>query len=327
MEAFFYRFANDFVMISIYLVLALSLNLINGYAGLFSLGHAGFWAVGAYVGSAFVVYVHEAYAVIPAWALFGGSLATGMLGAALAGLIIGLPCLRLKGDYLAIATLGFSIVVVNIIENINAVGGARSFPFGAHEKPDGAIFQLTARAQHNVVNMAFAFVAVVICAAVIRNLVRSSHGRAIQSIREDELAGEMCGINMVAYKLFVFVLGAAFAGMAGVLYATYQYRITAHAFDFMEGVRILLMVVLGGMGSMTGTFVAVIVLYELPELLRLSSLELFGYPVADYWKILYALLLIILMLARPQGLLGRMELSDLAAAFRARLGRAGRRGK
>lgn len=306
-------------MICIYLVLALSLNLINGYAGLFSLGHAGFWAVGAYTGSAFVIYMNAAgYAAHPVL-LFALAVFIAVIAAALAGLAVGLPCLRLRGDYLAIATLGFSLIVVNVLDNLGAVGGARGMPFETFDWPMHVIYQLKlSRAGHYILHMFLAGAAVVLCALVIRNVIRSSHGRAILSIREDELAGEMCGINIVKYKLFVFVLGAAFAGLAGILYATFIYRIEPRAFDFMEGVKILLMVVLGGMGSLSGTFIAVVVLYEVPVLLRLSTWRLLGYPVADYWAIIYALLLVGLMLLRPQGLLGNRELSEILPLGRLR---------
>ncbi len=311
MEAVFFRCSNDIVMICIYLVLALSLNLINGYAGLFSLGHAGFWAVGAYAGSAFVIYAHAAYGAVPGAVLFVAGAVAAMAAAGVAGLLLGLPCLRLRGDYLAIATLGFSLIIINVLNNLDVVGGARGFPFGSLSWPDDAVYQISARVGHNVIHMILGVVSVAAVTVVIRNLSHSSHGRAIVSLREDELASGMCGINVVKYKLFVFVLGAAFAGLAGLLYATYNYRIEPKAFDFMEGVRILLMVVLGGMGSLSGTFIAVVVLYEVPELLRLSHWEPLGHPVADWWAIIYALLLIGLMLVRPQGLLGNRELSDV----------------
>jgi len=310
-DAFFYRFANDFVLISIYLVLALSLNLINGYAGLFSLGHAGFWAIGAYSGSAFIVYCHMAMPGVPGTVLFLGGAIVGAAAAAIAGLIVGLPCLRLEGDYLAIATLGFSLIVINLIDNLDVLGGAVSFPFGSLSWPPGMIYDLSARVAHNVAHMGLGAAAVIVTAVVIRNIRHSSHGRAIVSMREDDMASQLCGINTVKYKLFVFVLGAAFAGVAGVLFATYTARITPEAFGFMEGVKILLMVVLGGMGSLSGTFIAVVILYEVPEILRLSmgGYQLLGYPIADWWAILYALMLVLLMILRPQGLLGNREIA------------------
>ena len=326
MEEFFLRFSKDVVLICIYLVLALSLNLINGYAGLFSLGHAGFWAVGAYCGSAFIVYAHNAApGFSPAW-LFVVGVLVGIAGAALAGLLVGLPCLRLQGDYLAIATLGFSLIVVNVLNNLNFVGGSRSFPFGMLSWPGGPIYDLGARVGHEVVHIIFGVASVAICTVVIRNVRHSSHGLAIVSLREDEVASALCGVNIVKYKLFVFVLGAAFAGLAGVLYATYNARISPEAFNFMEGVKILLMVVLGGLGTISGTFVAVVVLYEVPELLRLSQVTILGAPIADYWAIVYALLLVVLMIMRPQGLLGNMEITDLLGR-RARLTGAGGKGR
>jgi branched-chain amino acid transport system permease protein len=323
-EAFFFRFSNDFVFICIYLVLALSLNLINGYAGLFSLGHAGFWAVGAYCGSAAIVYGYQAAPGAPGFLLFAAGLVAAVAGAALAGLLIGLPCLRLEGDYLAIATLGFSLIVVNVLNNLDVVGGSRSFPFGELSWPQGAIYDLRERVAHNVVHIVLAAAAVVLCTVVIRNLRRSSHGRAILSLGQDEVASRLSGINVVKYKLFVFVVGAAFAGVAGLLYATYSARITPDAFNFMEGVKILLMVVLGGMGSLSGTFISVVVLYEVPELLRLSRVTILGAPIADWWVIVYALLLVALMILRPQGLLGNREITDIVRRAFARRGREGR---
>jgi branched-chain amino acid transport system permease protein len=293
------------------------LNLINGYAGLFSLGHAGFWAIGAYSGSAFIVYSHMAAPGVPGAVLFALGVVVGAAAAAITGLIVGLPCLRLEGDYLAIATLGFSLIVINVIDNLDFLGGAVSFPFGSLSWPPGMIYDLGARVAHNVVHVAMGAAAVIATAVVIRNIRHSSHGRAIVSMREDDMASQLCGINTVKYKLFVFVLGAAFAGVAGVLFATYTARITPEAFGFMEGVKILLMVVLGGMGSLSGTFIAVVILYEVPEILRLSmgGFAFLGYPIADWWAIIYALMLVLLMILRPQGLLGNREIA-LPRVFR-----------
>lgn len=310
-EAFFVRFSNDLVMMCVYLVLALSLNLINGYAGLFSLGHAGFWAVGAYAGSAFIVYTHQAAPAASGILLFAGGAAVATAVAALLGLAVGLPCIRLRGDYLAIATLGFSLIVVNVLNNLDFVGGSRSFPFEPLSWPEGCLYDLRSRAAHAWTHIILGTTAVAFCTFVIARLRHSRHGRAIVSLREDEIASELCGVNVVKYKLFVFMLGAAFAGLAGILYATYSARITPESFGFMEGVKILLMVVLGGMGSLSGTFLAVIVLYEAPELMRLSRLTVAGEPIADWWVIIYSLLLVALMTLRPQGLLGSREFRDL----------------
>lgn len=314
MEGVFLRFSNDIVMICTYLVLALSLNLINGYAGLFSIGHAGFWAVGAYCGSAFIVYMHMAFPAVGPTLLFAGGIAAGMAGAAIAGLVIGLPCLRLEGDYLAIATLGFSLIIVNVLNHLKVVGGAVSFPVRREHWPDGPIYQLDMRVMHSVVHVVLGIAAVVLTTLIIRNLRHSSHGRAMISMREDDMASQLCGINTVKYKLFVFVIGAAFAGLAGVLYATYSARITPSAFDFNEGIKILLMVVLGGMGSLSGTFTAVIILYELPEILRLSA----GQWVSAWWAVIYALMLVLMMIFRPQGLLGNKEFIDIWRHWRAK---------
>ena len=321
----FYRVSDDFVMISIYCVLALSWNLINGYAGLFSLGHAGFWAVGAYAGAATAIYLPLAFPELSGELLFAAGLIYSALAAGLAGLSLGLPCLRLRGDYLAIATLGFSIIITNVIKNIRALGGAVSFPMGDLKWPEGPIYDLSMRTEHYVFHLIFGLILLSVTILIMRNLKNSSHGRAILSIKDDELASELSGINTVKYKLTVFIIGASLAGMAGFQYATFRTKISPDTFNWTEGVRILLMVVLGGMGSISGTIIAVIILYELPEILRLSNITIFGTSVSQYWALIYALLLVLLMILRPQGMLGSREI-NLGGIYRffARGKRAGR---
>lgn len=265
------------------IILAVSLNLINGFTGQLSLGHAGFMAVGAYVAVVMTQRLDLPFMV----ALFAASGA-----AALAGLLIGMPTLRLKGDYLAIATLGFGEIIRVILQNIEYVGG-----------PSGilGIDKLT--------TWPWLFAATLLTIVVVVNLVNSSYGRAIISVREDEVAAELMGINTTRYKVLAFVIGAMFAGLAGALYAHYFYIIKPETFNFMKSFDILVMVVLGGLGSTTGAVVAAIFITTLTAVLQ-------AFPAVR--MILYSLILIVVMIYRPQGLMGNKE---LGRATLARLGR------
>ena len=283
-------------LVGINVMLAVSLNLIMGFTGQFSLGHAGFMAVGAYTAAAtskwLVAQMPAAVqqpAVQPfiflAMTLLGGTVA------AIAGLIVGLPTLRLRGDYLAIATLGFGEIIRVMFVNLEVVGGARGLtdipalgevPFASH----------------------FLWVALWAAATVwvIYRLVRCTRGIAFQCIREDELAAACVGINTTYYKVLAFVIGAFFAGVAGALFAhdPSQRYINPDTFKFMKSIEAVVMVIVGGMGSLTGSVFAAGVLTALPELLR---------SIGEYRMVLYALLLIVMMLVRPQGLLGSWELT------------------
>jgi len=272
-------------------ILAMSLNLINGFTGQFSIGHAGFMAAGGYLSAALTIYhgdkiikllsfMPESISKNIAFFIF---LIAGGLFSALLGIIIGIPTLRLKGDYLAIATLGFGVIIRVIIYNMDVVGGARGFP---------GIPQLT----NSVWVMFWAF----ICFIVLYRMINSSHGRAIISIREDETASEAMGVNTTYYKVLAFSIGAFFAGVAGGLFGHYLMLLHPASFTFMRSVEILLMIVLGGLGSLTGSIIGAFVLTVLPEALRgFSSLRL----------IIYSLTLIVLMLIRPTGLMGNKEIS------------------
>ncbi|HYQ89503.1 MAG TPA: branched-chain amino acid ABC transporter permease [Candidatus Binatia bacterium] len=277
------------VLCAINVILALSLNLVNGITGQFSIGHAGFMAVGAYASAAYTVYASPilfgpGYAS-SAWLTAGAfllAILVGGLASAVAGFLVGLPSMRLRGDYLAIVTLGFGEIIRVAILNIDAVGGARGF---------AGVPQRT--------NLAWVLGAAWITFVVIRNLMKSFHGRALLAIHEDEIAAEALGIPTTRYKVTAFVIGAFFAGVAGALFAHYLYLHT-NSFTFMKSIEIVIMIVLGGMGSLTGSILGAILLTALPEVLRFaSSLRL----------IIYSLLLIVLMIARPQGILGRRELS------------------
>jgi len=269
----------------IFIILAVSLNLINGACGQFSLGHAGFWAVGAYCGASYSVFFPLA---VPDFVNLFISCMVGMITAAIAGLVIGVPCLRLKGDYLAIATLGFGEIIRIIIVNLDVVGGPRGFTNIPHWS-----------------NLFWVYLWVAITIVVTARLLKSSHGRAIISIREDEIAAESMGINTFKYKTYAFVIGAGFAGVAGVLFAHVQQFLHPNSFTFMWSVIILLMIIFGGLGSISGAVVGAVVLTILPELLRFL-----GEGVSEWRMVIYSVLLIVLMLLRPSGLFGKRELID-----------------
>lgn len=271
--------------VGIFITLTLSLNLINGYCGQFSLGHAGFWGVGAYASAVYGVFF--ALPIDPTLNMII-AVTVGFSAAALCGLIVGIPCLRLKGDYLAIATIGFSEILRIIIMNTESVGGPRGFT---------AIPKWT--------NAYWVWGMVILTTIFMLNLKRSNFGRAIISIREDEIAAETMGINLFRYKLFAFIIGAGIAGIAGALVAFDQQFLHPNNFSFMWSVSILVMVILGGQGSVTGSIVGAIILTILPEILKMIGSDI------STWRVsIYAALMIILMLTRPQGIFGPYELFE-----------------
>ena len=279
--------------IGINIILATSLNLVNGYTGQFSLGHAGFMAAGAY-GSAWLSlafgYVLGTSAA-GTTTMFVLALTTGGLIAALAGLAVGIPSLRLRGDYLAIVTLGFNEIIKGVIQNAEPLGAQRG---------------LGGMGQHT--NFFWTFALAALTVYVVLNLVHSTYGSGFLAVRDDEIAAEAMGINTTKYKVLAFVIGAFFAGVAGGLYAHFKQFIHPEGFNFLRSVDIVVMVILGGMGSTAGVILAAILLTILPEGLRAlahqpwlpDSLR----PIAENRMILYSLLLIILMITRPQGLFG-----------------------
>jgi branched-chain amino acid transport system permease protein len=260
--------------IGINIILAVSLNLINGYTGQFSLGHAGFMAVGAYTAAVITNQFGELNAFTSGIVFLGALLAGGLL-AALAGLLVGLPTLRLRGDYLAIVTLGFGEIIRVIFQNMQPVGGARGLSV-----------------MHGYTNFFWAFGFAAVTVYVVTALVHSTYGRGFIAVRDDEVAASAIGISTTKYKVTAFVVGAFFAGIAGGLYAHSKQFITPGGFGFMQSIAIVVMVILGGMGNTIGVIIAAILLTLLPEFLR---------PVAEYRMIIYSLLLIVLMLTRPQG--------------------------
>ncbi len=264
------------VDIGIAIILAVSLNLINGHTGQFSLGHAGFMSVGAYVSAMITLALQKSMgaAALP-WA-FVPALAAGGLVAALAGLLVGVPSLRLKGDYLAIVTLGFGEIIRVIFQNVEAAGGASGL---------SGIPRLT--------GLTWTFTLAAVTVYVVGCLVNSTYGRGFLAVHDDEIAASSMGLNPTRYKVNAFVIGAFFAGIAGGLYAHHKTTITPQVFDFMKSFEVVVMVILGGMGRTAGVILAAILLTLAPEFLR---------SVAEYRMIIYALLIIFLMIARPQGL-------------------------
>ena len=267
--------------IGIAIILAVSLNLVNGLTGQFSIGHAGFMAVGGYVSA---VMLMRGPQEDPYRLFFILSLLTGASAAALAGWIVGKPSLRLRGDYLAIVTLGFGEIIRVIIENTPFFGGA----IGLSPIPHRADF-------------AWIWAVVIITILIARRLRDSTHGRAFLSVREDEVAAEAMGIDTTGYKVRAFVISAFFAGVAGALSGAFEGNLAPQSFTFVRSFEIVAMVVLGGMGSITGATIAATVLTILPEYLR---------ALANLRMVIYSVALIVLMLVRPRGLLGTTELWD-----------------
>ena len=262
---------NMVVPISCYIVLAVSLNLVVGLLGELSLGHAGFMSVGLFTGCLVSIALEGIFPMalrLPLSMLIGG------IAAALIGFVVGLPALRLKGDYLAIVTLGCGEIIKNVITNLKVTGGAlglntnRIFSYPEDLLP-------------------YAIVLVFVTVIVMMNLKKSRHGRAITAIRDNRIAAEATGINVTYYKLLVFMLAAFFAGMAGVIYGHSFSNIKATTFDYNMSIEILVIVVLGGMGSVRGSIIAAILFRALPEALREFS---------DYRMLVYSVLLIVMML-------------------------------
>jgi branched-chain amino acid transport system permease protein len=264
--------------VGINIILAVSLNLINGHTGQFSLGHAGFMAVGGYTAAAITINVGPKLPESLGTPLFVVALLAGGLLAAITGLAVGIPTLRLRGDYLAIVTLGFGEIIRVILENMDCVGAASG---------------LSGIPEETTLFWAFGFAAVTVY--VVACLVNSTYGRGFIAVHDDEVAASASGVNPTRYKVTAFVIGAFFAGIAGGLFAHHKLFLSPTNFDFMKSIDIVVMVILGGMGRTGGVILAAILLTLLPEFLR---------PFAQYRMIIYSLLIIGLMIARPQGLFG-----------------------
>ena len=258
------------VPICVYIMLAVSLSLVVGFLGELSLGHAGFMSVGAYSGALFLINTQDS---LPAIVSLIGALLIGGCCAAIAGVIIGVPVLRLKGDYLAIVTLGFGEIIKSVINAMEITGGAKGL---------SKIPLLTTYRSFTIV-----FILVLIVIIVVANLVNSRHGRAVCAVRDNDIATEAVGIPVSRFKIMAFVVAAFLAGMAGVVYAGNIGILKPSQFDYNMSIEILVMVVLGGMANIKGVIIAAVILTALPEVLRGAS---------DYRMLLYAVVLIIMML-------------------------------
>lgn len=281
-------YALDVILnVGINVILAVSLNLVNGFTGQFSLGHAAFMAVGAYGASIVTLEMGDHLVRV-----FGGAgwfassmtfliaLVVGGVCAALAGWLVGVPSLRLRGDYLAIVTLGFNEIIRVVLQNTSGDG-----VFG------GA---LGLKGIEPYTSFFWVFAVAAIAIYVIAALVNSTYGRGFLAVRDDEIAAESMGVNTVRYKVIAFVIGSFFAGLAGGLYAHLRTTISPEGFNFLKSVDVVVMVILGGMGSTVGVVLAAVILTVLNEFLR---------DFEQYRMIVFSLLLIVMMIVRPQGLL------------------------
>jgi branched-chain amino acid transport system permease protein len=264
--------------VGINMILTLSLNLVNGYMGEFSVGHAGFMGIGAYIAAILTVAVLPP-ALAP-W-LFPGVLVVGGLAAALAGLLVAYPSFRTRGDYLAIVTLAFNMIVKSVLENMEIVGGPRGY-----------------LGMPRLTTLFWVAAWVLFTLYVMRNLVNSNFGRGIMAIREDEMAANLTSVDTRRLKIYAFLISAFFAGVAGGLFAHLLQFINPRSFSILKSTDMLVMVYLGGVGSLTGSLLGATIFTVLLELLR---------PLGIWRWVLGPLLLVLLMIFRPLGLMGFKE--------------------
>lgn len=281
------------VPIGIYTILSISLNLTVGILGELSLGHAGFMCVGAYVGGVFSIIVQDAVTV--SWLRILLAIIVGGVAAALFGFLIGIPVLRLRGDYLAIVTLGFGEIIKSIANNIYIVKDINGLHFSFASPvmdADAATATDIFKGAQGIkapqdTNLIIVVAVLLVCLIIIMNLVDSKTGRACMAIRDNYIAAQSVGINVTKYRLVAFVVSAAIAGVAGVLYSHSLAVLAPKKFDYNLSILILVFVVLGGLGSMRGSIIATIILYALPEIFR---------EVGDYRMLIYAIVLIAMMI-------------------------------
>ncbi len=272
----------------IYMVLTLSLNLLTGFTGQVSLGHAAFYGIGAYTSALLSLKFGYSFLIT---ATCGGIMA------AIFGILLGSPTLKLQGSYLSIVTLGFC-EIARIIE-LNWMSLTRG-PLGLPGIPTPKIFGFTIEKDRGYYYLVVVLILITIFA--IKNIINSRTGRAMIAIREDDIAAEAMGINIFKYKLLAFTISAFFAGLAGSFYAHYVTFIDPQSFTFDESIQILSMVILGGMGSIPGSIIGALVLVSIPEMLR---------SVQEYRMVIYGIVLVFMMLVRPQGLFGNVNFSKI----------------
>ena len=315
------------------IILAASLNLVLGFLGQLSLGHCGFMAIGAYTAAlmslAFQragVYDEKSGAVFIA-IIFLCIIAAGLL-AAVIGAVVSIPALRLKGDYLAIITLGFGLIIVNVINNLPFAGqnGLAEGSASASLYATGLGFGTAAKVTYIWV----ALLVTIVCIVLMFMFIRSKYGRAIRAIRNDEIAASAAGINTSYYKVLTFSFSAFFAGVAGALYACANASLSTSSFSFTNGgilnsTFVVVMVVLGGMGSLTGSIFSAVIMYVLNYQIKngawVSALPGFLQGVFTYPMLVYALVLVVIIIFRPKGIFGSYEfsLTDLASSLAAKL--------
>lgn len=279
-------FFNILIVTGIYVILALGLNLTTGFAGQVSLGHAAFYAIGAYTAAilstkfGFTIWITLPVSAVVTWAV---------------GALLGLPSLRVREDFLAVVTMGLGLIIQSLALNLNITGG----PMGL-----GNIKPLTVFGRQFGMFGFFVFelILIVILTFALYRIVNSRVGRALISVREDETVANTLGINATKYKVLAFAIGAMYAGIAGTLFAHYFTYVSPDSFGFMESAIILSMVVLGGLGSIKGSIIGAIILSIAPELLR---------GLQDYRILIYGLLLVVMMRYRPQGLFGQTSIVKL----------------
>ncbi len=300
----------------VFIIAAVSLNIVNGFTGQFSMGHAGFMAIGGYIGAGVTYYgsllmhgsVNDPTFVTQGTMLMLAGIVAGACVAAAAGYLVGLPSLRLRGDYLAIVTLGFGEIIRVVLEltpqQITDASAVAANPVASFFHLNGASGFIRTPPY---ATLFWVWLFVAITCVVAYRMKTSSSGRAFLSIREDEIAARAMGVDLTKYKVRAFVLAAFFGGVAGALYSHTGVNPSPTDAGFQRSFDIIIMVVLGGLGSVSGSVLAAIILVLMPELLR---------DLQQYRLVLYALLLIVMMLVRPQGLFGVKEIWDLSRGDR-----------
>ena len=303
------------------IILAASLNLVLGFLGQLSLGHCGFMAIGAYTAALLSLaceragFFEDKEGAVFILILFGCIIAAGIL-AALVGLLVGVPALRLKGDYLAIITLGFGMIIINIINNLPFCGqdGLSQGSAAASLYKNGLGFG----SKDKVAYIWVALLVTILCLTLMFMFIRSKYGRAIKAIRDDEIAASASGINTSYYKVFTFAYSAFFAGIAGALYACANATLSTSSFAFTNGgilnsTFVVVMVVLGGMGSITGSVVAAVIMflvnYQIKNGSWVTALPASVQGIFEYPMLVYAIVLIVVILFRPKGIFGPYEFS------------------
>lgn len=285
------------ILIGIYIILSVSLNLIVGFAGLISVSHAAFYGIGAYVAALLALKLHSPFLINIICAI----VLSGLLGA-----LIGVPSLRIRGDYFVIATFAFQVITFTILNNWGSLTGG---PMGLRGIPQPAIFDLRISTNYGFLVLVGIFC--VLTLWITRRIVRSPFGRVLMAIREDETFAQAAGKNVAAYKILVSVIGAGMAAVAGVMYAHYITFIDPTTFTVMESIFIISIVIIGGAGSLWGPVVGALILVIMPEFLRFIGLP--SSVAANIRQILYGGLLVAFMMWRPRGLLGEYGFRSGAA--------------